>query len=86
MNRVLLAVSAVLLATTTAIMYSGVVTAQSTAPAPVTCHKDVLPILWEEMHFPSYGVIVDDIVLTQRDIVARGGFVGGEGVPPQRGN
>jgi hypothetical protein len=36
---------------------------------------------WEEMHFPSYGVVVDDITLTQRDVVAAGGFVGG-GAPP----
>jgi hypothetical protein len=34
---------------------------------------------WEEMHFPSYGVVVDDILLGQRDVVARGGFVGGGG-------
>ena len=32
---------------------------------------------WEEMQFPSYGVVVDDITLTQRDVVAPGGFVGG---------
>ncbi|HEY1302945.1 MAG TPA: hypothetical protein VGF24_05325 [Vicinamibacterales bacterium] len=39
---------------------------------------------WEEMHFPSYGVVVDDIKLTQRDVVAAGGFVGGGAVaPPQ---
>jgi hypothetical protein len=36
---------------------------------------------WEEMHFPSYGVVVDDITLAQRDVVAPGGFVGG-GAPP----
>jgi hypothetical protein len=36
---------------------------------------------WEEMHFPSYGVVVDDITLSQRDVVAAGGFVGG-GAPP----
>lgn len=36
---------------------------------------------WEEMHFPSYGVVVDDISLAQRDVVAPGGFVGG-GAPP----
>jgi hypothetical protein len=35
---------------------------------------------WEEMHFPSYGV--DDIKLTQRDVVAAGGFIGGGGPPP----
>jgi hypothetical protein len=29
------------------------------------------------MHFPSYGVVVDDITLTQRNVVAPGGFVGG---------
>jgi hypothetical protein len=33
------------------------------------------------MHFPSYGVIVDDITLTQRDVVAAGGFVGGGAAP-----
>jgi hypothetical protein len=32
---------------------------------------------WEEMQFPSYGVVVDDITLTQRDVVAPGGFIGG---------
>jgi hypothetical protein len=32
---------------------------------------------WEEMHFPSYGVVVDDITLAQKDVVAAGGFVGG---------
>jgi hypothetical protein len=36
---------------------------------------------WEEMHFPSYGVVVDDIALTQRDVVAAGGFVGGGAAP-----
>ena len=36
---------------------------------------------WEEMHFPSYGVVVDDIKLTQRDVVAAGGFIGGGGAP-----
>jgi hypothetical protein len=36
---------------------------------------------WEEMHFPSYGVVVDDITLGQRDVVDAGGFVGG-GVAP----
>jgi hypothetical protein len=38
---------------------------------------------WEEMHFPSYGVVVDDITLAQRDVVAAGGFVGGGGPPAQ---
>jgi hypothetical protein len=37
---------------------------------------------WEEMHFPSYGVVVDDITLAQRDVVAAGGFVGGGAPPP----
>ena len=37
---------------------------------------------WEEMHFPSYGVVVDDIKLTQRDVVAAGGFIGGGGGAP----
>jgi hypothetical protein len=37
---------------------------------------------WEEMHFPSYGVVVDDITLSQRDVVAAGGFVGGGAAPP----
>ena len=32
---------------------------------------------WEEMHFPSYGLVVDDITLTHRDVVAPGGYVGG---------
>jgi hypothetical protein len=32
---------------------------------------------WEEMHFPSYGIVVDDIRLTHRDVVAPGGYVGG---------
>jgi len=32
---------------------------------------------WEEMQFPSYGAVVDDITLTQRDVVAPGGYVGG---------
>jgi hypothetical protein len=32
---------------------------------------------WEEMHFPSYGLVVDDIKLTHRDVVAPGGYVGG---------
>jgi hypothetical protein len=41
---------------------------------------------WEEMHFPSYGVVVDDITLTQKDVVARGGFVAGEGIPAPSGN
>ncbi len=36
---------------------------------------------WEEMHFPSYGVVVDDIRLAQKDVVAAGGFVGGGGAP-----
>jgi hypothetical protein len=36
---------------------------------------------WEEMHFPSYGVVVDDITLTQRDVIAPGGFIGGGGPP-----
>jgi len=39
---------------------------------------------WEEMHFPSYGVVVDDITLTQRDVVAAGGFVGGGAPAPPR--
>lgn len=30
---------------------------------------------WEEMHFPSYGVVVDDVRLSQRDVVKPGGFV-----------
>jgi hypothetical protein len=37
---------------------------------------------WEEMHFPSYGVVVDDIKLSQRDVVAAGGFIGGGAQPP----
>jgi hypothetical protein len=37
---------------------------------------------WEEMHFPSYGVVVDDIRLAQPDVVAAGGFVGGGAPPP----
>jgi hypothetical protein len=41
---------------------------------------------WEEMHFPSYAVVVDDITLTQRDVVARGGFLGGQGTPAQSAN
>jgi len=32
---------------------------------------------WEEMHFSSYGVVVDDILLTHRAVVAPGGFIGG---------
>jgi hypothetical protein len=40
---------------------------------------------WEEMQFPSYAVVVDDIRLTQRDVVAPGGFLGGFlGAAPQR--
>jgi hypothetical protein len=38
---------------------------------------------WEEMHFPSYGVVVDDTTLAQRDVVAPGGFVGGGSPPAQ---
>jgi hypothetical protein len=37
---------------------------------------------WEEMHFPSYGVVVDDVTLAQRDVVAAGGFIGGGAPPP----
>jgi len=39
---------------------------------------------WEEMHFPSYGLVVDDIRWTHRDVVAPGGYVGGAGLlgPP----
>lgn len=41
---------------------------------------------WEEMHFPSYGLVVDDVKLTHRDVVAPGGYVGGAslfgGAPP----
>jgi hypothetical protein len=46
----------------------------------------------EEMHFPSYGVVVDDIRLAQPDVVAAGGFVGGgaqlptQSARPQSGN
>ena len=43
---------------------------------------------WEEMHFPSYGIVVDDIKLSHRDVVAPGGYVGGAsllgGPPPAR--
>jgi hypothetical protein len=46
MNRVLLTVSAVLVAAATvAIVHPGVVTAQSAASPAITFHKDVLPIL-----------------------------------------
>jgi len=30
---------------------------------------------WEEMDFPSYGVVVDDVRLSQRDVVKPGGFI-----------
>jgi hypothetical protein len=32
------------------------------------------------MHFPSYGLVVDDVKLTHRDVVAPGGYVGGAGL------
>lgn len=41
---------------------------------------------WEEMHFPSYGIVVDDVKLSHRDVVLPGGYVGGAssfgGAPP----
>jgi hypothetical protein len=41
---------------------------------------------WEEMHFPSYGLVVDDVKLSHVDVVAPGGYVGGAsffgGAPP----
>ena len=41
---------------------------------------------WGEMHFPSYGIVVDDVKLSHRDVVLPGGYVGGAssfgGAPP----
>ncbi len=38
------------------------------------------------MHFPSYGIVVDDVKLSHRDVVLPGGYVGGAsffgGAPP----